>query len=508
MSYPHFSCHERAWLCSLGVLLGCTAPSDHEPSTGAQAGASEAGQPGSSGAPASQSGGSSTGTHTGGRAASSGGTGGHGPTATGGLGGRDENGGAGGSSASGGRGGSTPGGAGPATGGRSSTASGGRGATPTGGTGSTTGGAASSDAGAAGAGTATGGAEGSSDAAGLATKLGKPARFLVGLGGTDEGEIAAQGIEPDIFERYLVSIGSGAWPEWNSPPGAYVDQIVGAAADGMGAVPMFTLYQMATAGDGNIGAVIGDSDLMSSYWEQTRLLFERLAIYDRPALVNFEPDFWGYVTLQAPDADPTQLEVLVSSNADCADLPDDVTGFGKCLVKMARALAPKALVGFPPSDWGVGTNGMIAFMKQVGASDADFVVMQTLDGDAGCFEARANQKCQREGSGWYWDETNAASPNFQEHLAEAKQYSDGIGLPLVWWQTPLGVVSSTPGGSANHFRDNRVHYFLTHADELVAAGGLAAVFSAGDDEETDITTDGGQFKTLSAAYLASPAALP
>ncbi|MBN1605323.1 MAG: hypothetical protein JW940_01745 [Polyangiaceae bacterium] len=53
-----------------------------------------------------------------------------------------------------------------------------------------------------------------------------------------------------------------------------------------------------------------------------------------------------------------------------------------------------------------------------------------------------------------------------------------------------------------------MHYSLTHADELVAAGGLAAVFSAGDDQETDITTDGGQFKTLSAQYLARPAALP
>ena len=59
-----------------------------------------------------------------------------------------------------------------------------------------------------------------------------------------------------------------------------------------------------------------------------------------------------------------------------------------------------------------------------------------------------------------------------------------------------------------YYRDNRVHYFLTHADEVVAVGGVAAVFSAGDDEETNITTDGGQFKTLSAEYLARPAVLP
>jgi len=34
------------------------------------------------------------------------------------------------------------------------------------------------------------------------------------------------------------------------------------------------------------------------------------------------------------------------------------------------------------------------------------------------------------------------------------------------------------------------------------------VFSAGADHQTDITTDNGQFKSLSQAYLAAPAALP
>jgi hypothetical protein len=369
-----------------------------------------------------------------------------------------------------------------------------------GGGGGTTNGAGGSPA------TGGGGPNSGSSAAALAAKLGKPARLLIGLGGTDEAEIKKQGIQPDVFERYLVSLGSSAWPDWNSPSGAYVDQVVAVAADAMGAVPMFTLYQMATAGDGNIGVVIGDNSMMTTYWAQTKLLFQRLALYGKPALVNFEPDFWGYAMLQ--NTDPTKVPVLVTINSDCSQLANNVAGFGKCLVQMARKYAPQAYVGFPPSDWGTGTSGVIDFMQKVGANDADFVVMQTLDGDAGCFEAKANSKCQRSGSGWYWDETNQSSPNFREHFAGVKQYSDGLGKPVVWWQTPLGVVSTTSGGTPNHFRDNRVHYFLTHGSELVAAGGVVAVFSAGDDQETDITTDNGQFKTLSAAYHSSPATLP
>jgi hypothetical protein len=53
-----------------------------------------------------------------------------------------------------------------------------------------------------------------------------------------------------------------------------------------------------------------------------------------------------------------------------------------------------------------------------------------------------------------------------------------------------------------------VHYFLTHPSELTAAGGLAVVFSTGAGGQTDITTDGGQFQSLSGAYLAAPATLP
>jgi hypothetical protein len=94
-------------------------------------------------------------------------------------------------------------------------------------------------------------------------------------------------------------------------------------------------------------------------------------------------------------------------------------------------------------------------------------------------------------------------------LNEATAYHTGIGdLPLIWWQTPEGVPSTRRGGSAYHYRDNRMHYFLTHPAQLVAAGGLAVVFSTGEDHQTNITTDAGEFQALHNSYLATPAKLP
>ena len=118
-------------------------------------------------------------------------------------------------------------------------------------------------------------------------------------------------------------------------------------------------------------------------------------------------------------------------------------------------------------------------------------------------------QCVRSGSPWYWDETNTSHPNFHDAFTEATAWHTGIGnLPLIWWQTPLGVPSTTPGGTAEHYRDNRVRYFLTHGSELVAAGTLGVVFGAGENTQTTIATDNGQYQTLSNQYFASPTALP
>lgn len=344
-------------------------------------------------------------------------------------------------------------------------------------------------------------ANGASQAA-LAVKMGVPARFLVGLGaGAPEASVSAQGLRPDILDAYLVNAGAGDWTTWDLPAGAYVD-VAAARAERVGAVPMFTLYQMATNGDGNLSGLT-DAAFMTRYWDNVRLMYERIAAYGKPVLVTVEPDFWGYVQLHAPGGDPDRMPARVGLNPDCSALPDNATGVARCIVSMARVHAPKALVGFSPSGWGAADVRSVAvFMTKVGAGEADYVAVQTLDRDAGCFEAKGSE-CTRGGTGHYWDEAA-----FQEHLREARVYFDTIGLPLVWWQTPLGVPSAAPGGAPGRYRDNRVQLFLTRTPELVAAGGVGAVFSIGAASQTTIETDAGQFRRLSDAYLRSPAPLP
>jgi hypothetical protein len=241
---------------------------------------------------------------------------------------------------------------------------------------------------------------------------------------------------------------------------------------------------------------------MTDYWRKTELLFKRIAATDKPAVVHFEPDFWEYVRNQA--GGNSSFMAKVKLNARCSDLPDTMAGMGKCMVRIAREVAPKAVIGFHVSHWyGWGSAGDVSrWMRDIGAAEADVIFVETLDRDAGCFEAKGPE-CQRSCNGCYWSDSD-----FKGHFGWVKQISDNLGLPALWWQTPFGVPSSTPGGSPGHYRDNRVQYFFSHLQDMIDAGGMGAAFGTGAGNQTYITSDGGQFKNAVNGYYANPVALP
>jgi hypothetical protein len=343
-------------------------------------------------------------------------------------------------------------------------------------------------------------------------KLGLPARFAIGVGndapGSDENgaDTYKLGTKLDLHYMYLSNLD---WPEWNQPEGAYVTRHA-AAASQRGIVPMFTLYQAAAWQENNLGAFATD-DFMRQYWRGVRVMFNRLAETGKPAVVHIEPDLWGY-TQQRGD-DPAAVPMKVGSLVpECTDLPSNVAGFGKCIIRLSRKIAPKVVIGLSASTFGAFTDGKSdpvrvgKYLDAVGANEADIIVVETLDRDAGCFEAAVDPNCQRAGD-FYWDESNVRHPNFHDHLAWAKTIRQTVGRPLLWWQMPLGVPSSSPG-SANQYRDNRVRYLFSHPSEFVAAGGIGAVFGKGKANQTTLATDRGQFKAAVTKYLAGPAAVP
>ena len=98
-------------------------------------------------------------------------------------------------------------------------------------------------------------------------------------------------------------------------------------------------------------------------------------------------------------------------------------------------------------------------------------------------------------------------PNFSQHLRWVKALTAELQRPALEWQTPVGVPSNTCGGSDQHWRDNRVHYFFGHVPDLIDAGIAGMTFGTGAGGQTNLGTDGDQLKNASIAYLAAPVAL-
>jgi hypothetical protein len=361
--------------------------------------------------------------------------------------------------------------------------------------------------------------------------------FLVGLGndGTNSGNDPAYsfGVTLDLHDHYLVGLSTeGGWPTWNSAPDYAGKRI--AEGKSHGVVTMLTQYAMAAHGDGNVAGSVGDAAYMKVYFKDYLQLLDTIAKAGGPVVIHHEPDFWGYVQQAAITAGggPEKVVAKVSALAaigvnDCKTLPDDARGFGQCVLKLTRARAPNALIGFHASAWSTKRDctgntdttldvaaeaaKTVAFFKAIGLDGADFVATDPSDRDAGCYEvgyASGGKTICDVRSNVYWDETNTKLPNFAQASKWAKAISQGLGLPIVWWQIPLGVPSTTKGGTADHFRDNRVHYFFSHVGELIAAGGVGMVFGGGAGGQTSTSTDGGQYSNAVKAYFASPVALP
>jgi hypothetical protein len=92
-------------------------------------------------------------------------------------------------------------------------------------------------------------------------------------------------------------------------------------------------------------------------------------------------------------------------------------------------------------------------------------------------------------------------------LRWVKALTARMNRPALEWQTPLGLPSTTCGGTNENWRDNRVRYFFSHVPDLVDAGIAGMTFGTGAGGQTNLATDGGQFKTAATAYKAAPVSL-
>ncbi len=376
----------------------------------------------------------------------------------------------------------------------------------------------------------------------IATTLRGSPRLLVGMGNdldgaptydADRAGVYTLGTTLDIHYTYLTGYSDqGGWSTWNTN-GAFATILADACQRNGGLAPMFTYYQLALDYE-NGNDTLRDADRMHVYLSDVHLLFQRLGEYGHPALVQLEPDFFGYLQARMRDMGTTPdayaAELHFGDVPECASVPATAAGLVECFVRMRDALAPMTLLGLHASAWAdswddrtaspseieAKAQSVAAFLGAMRADLVEFVTVEALDRDAGFWETSGGNAgtCSVTGGtrgAVYWDETNATRPNFTDHIHWVSALTTALGRPALWWQLPFGAPETTcggpGGGSDGHWRDNRVHYFFSHPEQLVAAGAFGMVFGTGAGRQTDWTTDGNAFHDAVNAYVAAPVGL-
>jgi len=407
------------------------------------------------------------------------------------------------------------------------------GSTSIGGSSSASGSGSGSDAG------ARDSATGSCLGASFLTALGKD-RLIVGLTGSNTAAAAAPYdlryvyLSGGLFTSSTPCTACGAscqgawWGCYNTPPGAYATDFIASAEGATPAqIPMFTYYEILQTAQATISGfqegtaeatvAANNAGIMTRYYNDWRFLLQEIG--QTKVILHIEPDFWGYVR-QA--GDPTTLPAVVgAANAtDCQGLPSTIAGMGQCMIAMTRKYAPNALVGLQASAWNsagntnasvdvtVDARAVATVLAACGQSSGDVVVVETSDRDAGYYQVVQSRDT-------WWDPTDTNLPDYAQDLKWIKALTEALGVPALYWQTPLGNAAQT--NVANHYKDNRVDYFFggsasqvesgaavnvpAHWSELAAAHVVGVAFGAGAGDQTDPDTDGGNLAAKMNAYV-------
>ncbi|WP_437960420.1 hypothetical protein WME76_12785 [Sorangium sp. So ce119] len=208
-------------------------------------------------------------------------------------------------------------------------------------------------------------------------------------------------------------------------------------ASSLGAMPVFTFYQLLQIGQraGVAGSepdvvqkVLGDRDRMREYFDNFVLVLRTSAMAGVPVLVHVEPDSWGFMMWAMGvegNADATSVPVAVASSGhpDVAGFPDHAGGLGQALVKLRDQHAPSVRLGWHASNFRVGARPEVVtgFYSSMGEWDV-------LVGE--------NFHLNVDDAVWWepWDESL-----LQANLSWLEAVTSSAGVPFLSWQERIGT---------------------------------------------------------------------
>ncbi|MFC8436459.1 RICIN domain-containing protein [Streptomyces sp. NPDC057253] len=257
---------------------------------------------------------------------------------------------------------------------------------------------------------------------------------------------------------------------------------------------LWTWYSLRDLGDaagegdgpGEVKA-INRTDLLTKYLNDYRFFLQKIGTSHDA--IDLEPDFWGFAR-SLGNLHDVPAQVKASNPTDCGSQENSASGLAQCLISMGHKYAPNTAVGLHLScfDWESNLQKCVKDYADLGAKNADFLVTDVSDRDAGWYAQPAHG-----GSDHFWnDQKAAASLKFWKTMAES------VGKPVVLWQIPVGNMAQN--NTSGHYKDDKVDWFFSHMDQVADAHIAGLLFGAGWSEQTTPETDGGNLFRKTIAY--------
>ncbi len=317
-----------------------------------------------------------------------------------------------------------------------------------------------------------------------------------------------------------------------------------------GTEPSFVIYVLQEeGGTTKLKNNINDAEKMRLFFQTLRIVAENTKGHGSTIIV--EPDTWGYLLQdkygttvnETLEDDPTKIPAQINNLRDSlyfdttiipdwatgnhdtiikevnldfsylSDLPNNMAGLGRGIIRTLHRFAPDCYVGFLASHWSVNlapwwsTDGLvwsqpelrdtsakinIEFFKKLywGSIDdehpnqpgdePDFIGVEKNGWCAGRWEWYDNRMY------WYWGDEE-----MRNYLHWVKQIGEGLDLPVVGWQISIGNMNNDnifdEINMANSYKDTYFPYFFNHVNEFLEAGFIGFLVGKGLSQGTDYT---------------------
>lgn len=317
----------------------------------------------------------------------------------------------------------------------------------------------------------------------LLRRLGKDS-FLLGIMSewSDKWipEARAQGARWDLRYQHLTA----NWTQWNAN-GAFASMYL-QESEKLGIVPVFTYYGLIRSSPAKVdpaelaaelAKTCRDAGVMKKYFNDVKLLLQKVGATTRPVIVHVEPGVWAQF-LTAPafrsqGLEKIQVSVRSAGVPELEGLDDTAASFGKAFGVLRDRYAPNVLLAWHVAKGdGLAPEAAADALLKCGAWELLFT--EVGDRDAGFREARGVK------GAWWTDK------DFVDFREWGKEIYARTGLPLLIWRIPLGnTYLATCNNTAWHYMDNRAEYWLEgyptnrRIAEWADAGFLGLLFGGG-----------------------------